>query len=84
MKGTWQPLECGGTDKKAAVSRKLAYSGGLGTPDQTLTGGLPLRRRPGVVVTGTHNTSRTLANTHFFQIPSLTICHVFLLITAIF
>ena len=27
MKGTWQPLECGGTDKKAAVSRKLAYSG---------------------------------------------------------
>ena len=43
MKGTSQSLGSGRTDKKAAVNRKLAYSGWLGTPDQTLTGGLPLR-----------------------------------------
>ena len=46
--------------------------------------GLPLRRSPRVVAAVTHKPPQTLANTHFFQISFPTICHGFLLITAIF
>ena len=36
----------GNLEQKSTISRtKTAYSGFYGTPDQTLTGGLPLRRR---------------------------------------
>lgn len=70
----------GGQRKGTSLRMSLSF----GTPEGIRTSDLPLRRRPSAVVTGTHNTHQTLANTHFFQIPSLTICHVFLLITAIF
>ena len=56
----------------------------FGTPNWIRTSGLPLRRSPRVVAAVTHKPPQTLANTHFFQISFPTICHGFLLITAIF
>lgn len=75
------PFPAAGGQRKGTSLRMSLF---FGTPEGIRTSDLPLRRRPSAVVPDTHNTPQTLANTHFFQIPSLTICHVFLLITAIF
>lgn len=68
--------------KGAGAKRALLRRGG--TPGETRTHYIPLRSRFRRLAAVAHKPQQTLANTHFFQISFPTICHGFLLITAIF